>query len=75
MTDGYGIDRVFIIVTAVCLVLFGIFVFLDPVFVSRKYGVQINFGPYHTLIGIGLAVCGAAILYAVLNSRRKRRPD
>lgn len=48
---------------AICLSLFGALVFFDPIFNSRKYGVQVDFGEYHRIIGFAMSSMGGVFLY------------
>jgi len=66
MINRSKLDRFFIAIIAICLLLFGLSVFFDPIFISRKFGFQINFGEHHQLIGFATASIGGIFLYLLL---------
>lgn len=75
MMERSGIDRFFIMLTGFILLLFGLHVFFDPVIYIRKFGLQINLGEYHKLVGFILSSSGGLVLYLMLKKKNinKRR--
>lgn len=72
MINRSEVERFFMAVFAVCLSLFGALVFFDPVFNSRKYGVQVNFGECHQIIGLAMSSMGGIFIYLMA---RKKGPE
>lgn len=58
-------------IVAICMVIIGIDIYLDPVFYSRMYGVQINFGQLHKLVGGIVVLIGGFILYFAYKDKAK----
>lgn len=70
MNDEQKLDRFFMLILGICLVFIGAFIHFDPVFYSRKYGVQFNLGEHHKLIGFAISVFGGYILYSILTVKK-----
>ena len=71
MIDQYKVNQFFMVITGISLLIIGTFVFFDPIFFSRKFGVRINFGEYHRLIGVAIGAGGGIVVYGTLTAKRK----
>ena len=72
MIDEYKISRFFAVIVSLGLVAIGVSVVWDPIFVARNYGMRINFGTYHKVIGSAIVLAGVLLFYfSVAKSTKK----
>lgn len=71
MINRKKIDQISLIIIGVCFLLFGAHVYFDPIFYSRKHGMQFDFEEYHKLIGLFISLIG--LIFLILIFRKKDR--
>jgi hypothetical protein len=65
MIDRSTVDKWGIVVIAIALIAIGISIFFDPIFLSQRPAVQVNFGEYHQPIGFAISAVGGLLLYYI----------
>ena len=71
-------EKVVQLIAGICAILLGINVFSRRGYLSAMWGGYIDYGPYHEVIGVIIAIIGLVFVYngtrSIIRGRRKGQP-
>jgi hypothetical protein len=65
-------NRIMFLLLGVCLALYGFFTIIQRGYYSSRFEFYFDFGPYHYIFGIFVAVVGVFFVYTSLTSKKKK---
>ena len=68
-------NRILFLLLGICLSLYGFFMITQRGYYSSKFEFYFDFGPYHYIFGITVAIIGVLFVYTSLTKKSKDLED